>query len=1005
MSDKQLDLESVRARLKSQTGREYWRSLDELADSPEFQELLQREYPRYGAVIDSGMSRRQFLKLLGASLALAGLSACGIAPAEKIVPYVHQPEGLEPGTPLYYATAMTLAGFATGLLVESHLGRPTKVEGNPNHPASHGATDTFAQASILSLYDPDRSQVVTLNGQIDTWDHFQQQLRAELDLQRGNKGAGIRILTETISSPTLADQIRRLLTTFPSAKWHQYEPANRDNARAGARMAFNQYVETVYHVDQADVILSLDSDFLFTAPGSLRYASDFAARRRVAQGQTRMNRLYVVESSPTITGGKADHRLPLRASDIEFYARNIAAGIGVQGITAPSRPATVPDKWISAVVKDLSQHRGSSLVMAGDGQPPIVHALAHAMNAALGNVGKTVSYTEPVEANPVDQMASLRDLASDLSNGRVSLLVILGCNPAYNAPADLRFAELLPKAATRVHLGLYEDETAALCQWHIPQTHYLESWSDTRAFDGTVSIVQPLIAPLYGGHSTLELVGAMSDNPGVSDHDLVQTFWSGRYRGTDFDTYWRKALNDGIVPDTAARSRTPTLVPNWATPSKPAPAPSTTQPAAMEITFRTDPSVYDGRFANNGWLQELPKPLTRLTWDNVALISPATAERLGVNKELGFQGGEHGAAYSDTVELTLKGRTLRAPVWITPGQPDDSVAVFLGYGRTRAGRVGTGIGYNAYNLQTSDNPWFGAGLEIRPTGQRYPLASVQQHNLLEGRGLIRSATLADFLKNPNFAQEAAEQNPPNIYPGYKYEGYAWGMAIDLNSCIGCNACVVACQAENNIPIVGKDQVMMGREMHWLRIDTYYSGSADNPETYFEPVPCMHCETAPCELVCPVAATVHSSEGLNEMVYNRCVGTRYCSNNCPYKVRRFNFLQFSDWDTPSLKAMRNPDVTVRSRGVMEKCTYCVQRIDRARITAEKENRSIQDGEILTACQAACPTDAIVFGNINDKNAQVSKLKANSRNYALLAELNTRPRTTYLAAVRNPNPEME
>ncbi len=1005
MSDKTLDLEEVRARLKSKTGKDYWRSLDELADTPEFQELLQREYPRYSAVIESGMTRRQFLKLLGASLALAGLSACGVAPAEHIIPYVRQPEGSVPGKPLYYATAATLRGSAIGLLVESHLGRPTKVEGNPDHPASLGATDIFAQASILSLYDPDRSQVVTRNGQIDTWDRFLQQLRQELDIQRPNKGAGLRILTETVSSPTLANQIRQVLSAYPSAKWHQYEPTTRDNVRAGARLAFNQYVETIYHVDQADVILSLDSDFLFAAPGSLRYARDFADRRRLDKDQARMNRLYVVESSPTITGAKADHRLPLRASDIEFYARAIAAGIGVQGVSAPPKPANVQDKWISAVVSDLTQHRGSSIVIAGDGQPPTVHALAHAMNATLGNVGKTIGYTAPAEANPVDQMASLRDLASDLSNGRVSLLVMLGCNPAYDTPADVRFAELLPRAALRVHLGLYEDETAALCQWHIPQTHYLESWSDARAFDGTASIIQPLIAPLYNGHSMHELLGAIGGQSGVSDHDLVRNYWSRQYRGADFETYWRKALNDGVIPGTAAQPRAPALVPSLTIPPAPALAPSPRQPAAMEITFRPDPSVFDGRFANNGWLQELPKPLTRLTWDNVALISPATAQRLGINVEPGTSGGEHGTAESELVELSYQGRTLRAPVWITPGQPDDSVAVFLGYGRTRAGRVGTSIGYNAYSLRTSEKPWFDAGLTITPTGQRYPLASVQQHNAMEGRGLIRSATLQDFLKNPSFAQEEEPTQRPSLFPGYQYDGYAWGMAIDLNACIGCNACVVACHAENNIPIVGKDQVLMAREMHWLRIDTYYSGSADNPETYFEPVPCMHCENAPCEVVCPVGATVHSSEGLNEMVYNRCVGTRYCSNNCPYKVRRFNFLQYSDWDTPSLRAMRNPDVTVRSRGVMEKCSYCVQRIDRARITAEKENRTIQDGEILTACQAACPADAIVFGNINDKNARVTKLKANPRNYALLAELNTRPRTSYLAAVRNPNPELE
>ncbi|HEX9076081.1 MAG TPA: TAT-variant-translocated molybdopterin oxidoreductase, partial [Anaerolineae bacterium] len=906
MDDKLLDVPSIRERLSRATGKEYWRSLDELADTPEFREFIHREYPRYAPVLDTSVDRRQFLKILGASLALAGLTACGLgAPAEKIIPYVNQPEGVEPGKPLYYASAMTLGGYATGILVESHTGRPTKIEGNPDHPASLGATDAFTQASILALYDPDRSQGVTLNGQNRTYDGFLSQFRTEVDAQRAVKGAGLRILTETVTSPTFKDQMRRLLLAFPQAKWHQYEPATRDNVRAGAHLAFDEYVESIYHLDQADVILSLDSDFLMTGPGSLRYVHDFAARRRVEPGQgTNMNRLYVIESSPSITGAKADHRLPLRASDIEAFARAVAVALNVPGIAPGTLPSSVPPKWIPALVRDLQNHPGKSIVMAGESQPPVVHALAHAMNAALGNVGKSITYTDPVEANPIDQLGSLRELVGDLAAGRVELIMLIGCNPVYNAPADFHFADRLSQARLRVHSGLYQDETAAACQWHIPQAHYLEAWSDARAYDGTVSIIQPLIAPLFSGKSIHEVLGALGDQSQTPGHDIVRNFWKTQHPGSDFDVFWRKVLNDGIVPNTAARSRTPILKTGWGNPAA-VPAPPAPAGSNLEIVFRTDPSVYDGRFANNGWLQELPRPLTRLTWDNAILVSPTTAQRLGLDHDIAGEGGEHGAARTDIVELQYQGRTLRSPIWITPGQPDDSITVFLGYGRIAAGKVGSGIGSNAYSLRTSTGLWFDRGLELHKTGEKYELASVQQHNMMEGRGLVRSVTLDDFVKNPHSVQEGEPENAPSLYPAVKYEGNQWGMAIDLSTCVGCNACVLACQAENNIPVVGKDQVLKAREMHWLRIDTYYKGTVENPETYFEPVPCMHCETAPCEVVCPVEATVHDSEGLNEMVYNRCVGTRYCSNNCPYKVRRFNFLQYSDWNTRSLKGMRNP----------------------------------------------------------------------------------------------------
>ena len=981
------DLAALRARLAATPGRDPWRSLDELADTPEFRDYLEREFPPEASEWNDPLGRRRFLQLMAASLALAGLSACTRQPTEKIIPYVRAPEEIIPGQPLYYATATTLGGYAQGVLVESHMGRPTKIEGNELHPASLGSTDLFAQASILTLYDPDRSQVVLEAGRISTWSAFLAALARALQTQRAQRGLGLRLLTETVTSPTLAEQIRAFLALYPEAQWHQYEPANRDNARAGARLAFGSVVEAQYRLDRADVILSLDADFLSCGPASVRYARDFAARRRVGPDRTTMNRLYVVEPVPTNTGAMADHRLPVQSARVEAVARAVAIELGIEA-DAPGDFSEAEAGWARAVARDLAAHRGSCVVIAGDTQPPVVHALAHALNQTLDNAGRTVVYTDPVEANPMDQTESLRALAADMDTGRVEMLVMLGGDPVYNAPADLRFAERLRKVPLRIHLSLYEDETSYLCHWHIPETHYLEAWGDARAFDGTVTIQQPLIAPLYGGKSALEFVAALAGQPNLTGHDIVRDDWKTRSKASDFETFWQRSVHDGMVAGTALAARAVSLQRDFSagTPSSPGPG--------LEINFRTDPTVHDGRFANNGWLQELPKALTRLTWDNACLLSPATAERLGIQNE-------------DVIELRYQGRTVRGPAWISPGHADDSLTVFLGYGRTRAGRVGTGIGYNAYALRNSGAAWFDRGLEVSKTGTRTKLATTQHHHTMDGRPLVRASTLEEYTHHPHIFHEMAHEPPPGLtlYPGFRYDGYAWGMAIDLNACTGCNACVVACQAENNIPIVGKDQVARGREMHWLRIDRYYHGGLENPEVYHQPVPCMHCENAPCEVVCPVAATVHSDEGLNDMVYNRCVGTRYCSNNCPYKVRRFNFLLYSDLETPSLKLLRNPDVTVRSRGVMEKCTYCVQRINAARITSEKEGRKVRDGEIVTACQAVCPAQAIVFGDINDPKSRVAQLKAEPRNYALLADLNTRPRTTYLARLRNPNPELE
>ena len=1006
MSDlrKKLDLAAVRARLEGARGREYWRSLDDLASTPEFQDLLVREFPQQAVGWSSDEEpvegRRNFLKMMGASLALAGLTACTRQPTEHIMPYIRQPEELIPGKPLFFATAHTLNGVAHGVLAESHEGRPTKVEGNPEHPATLGALDSFSQASVLQLYDPDRSQALTYNGEIRGWGDFLGSLREALAQQRVKGGVGLRILTETVTSPTMADQFATVKKLYPQAKWHQWEPAGPHSARAAAMQAFGSAVNTTYDFSKANVIVSLDADFLASGAGSLRYARQFAARRRVQGGNTTMSRLYVVEPMPSPTGTKADHRLPLRAGDVEEFAWALATAAQVANGPTKGDNEDIY-KWIGPVSRDLLRNPGASIVIAGEHQPPIVHALAHAMNAKLGNVGKTVLYTDPIEANPVDQMASLQDLVKDLDAGAVDLLLILGGNPAFNSPVELGMRDRLKKARLRAHLSMFDDETSELCQWHLPETHYLETWGDARAFDGTVTIQQPLILPLYNGRSAYQLLQMLTDQPELSPYDIVKGYWSRQHQGADFEAWWRRSIHDGVVAGSALPAKTPALQ-GAAIAS---PAAKKKLAGKLEVVFRPDPTIYDGRFANNGWLQELPKPITKLTWDNAAIMSPATASQLGVLYKTLDVGQDFPAPM---VELTYQGRTIKAPVWVQPGHAEGSVTLYLGYGRTRAGRAGTGFGFNAYGFRTAAAPWSDVGLDVKKTSGEYPFATTQNDHILDpSRHILHKGDLAEYLKEPESVHEGAEAPPRSlsIIPEWKYNGYAWGMAIDLNACTGCSACVVACQSENNIAVVGKDQVRRGRAMHWLRVDSYYSGEPTAPAIYNQPVPCMQCEDAPCELVCPVQATSHSSEGLNDMVYNRCVGTRYCSNNCPYKVRRFNFYLFSDYETPSLKLLHNPDVTVRSRGVMEKCTYCVQRINYAKIESEKEGRKVRDGEIQTACQATCPAEAIVFGDVNDPNSRVSKMKAEKLNYAMLADLNTRPRTTYLASLRNPNPEIE
>jgi MoCo/4Fe-4S cofactor protein with predicted Tat translocation signal len=971
----------------------YWRSFEELSQTPEFRAFVEDEFPNRTPDWNDAASRRKFLTVMGASIAFAGASACTVQPAESIVPYVRQPEDFVPGKPLFYATAMPgPGGIATGVLAESHLGRPTKIEGNPQHPASLGATDTFMQASVLTLYDPDRSQTVTRNGYISTWGGFIAAVTAARDKTadgasdspRNPRGAGLRILTGTVTSPTLGAQIQDLLTALPEAKWHQYEPCGRHSVRAGSVAAFGQPLNTIYRFDRANVILSLDADFLCAGmPGGLRYARDYADRRRTAaENPTSMPpRLYVAEGTPSITGGMADHRFRMRTSEVEAFA------------------AKLPD----AVVRDLAANPGASIVIAGEHASPRLHAIAHALNSRFGNAGKTVIYTDPVEVNPVAEIASITELVRDMNSGVVDTLLILGVNPVYDAPADLKFLDALKKVKFRAHLGLYSDETAAWCHWHVPQAHYLESWGDARAYDGTASIIQPLIAPLYGGKTAHEVINVLLNNGDEHPLDTVRGYWQSRHASakknggtaqiaqaaqdaTDFDDFWLVSLHDGVIAGTAFPERIP--------PAAKAPEAAPLSASGLEIVLRPDPAIGDGAFSNNAWLQEMPKPQSKMTWDNAVWVSPASARYYGIET-------------GDVIEIRLKGRSVEAPVWVLPGHADESLTIHFGYGRTRAGRIGDKVGFNAYALSTTDALRNAAGAVITRKSHGYQFANTQHTQTMEERDPFRVATLTKYHAEPEFANPEDKRVAGNhsLFPLWNYNQHKWGMSIDLTACVGCNACTVACQAENNIPVVGKEETAKGRHMNWLRVDRYYSGQMEDPEMYFQPVPCMHCENALCELVCPVAATVHSGEGLNEMVYNRCVGTRYCSNNCPYKVRRFNFFLYSDWDTQSLYGVRNPDVTVRSRGVMEKCSYCIQRINRVKIDAEKADRPIQDGEIVTACQQACPAQAIVFGDLNDPNSRVAKLKRQQRDYGLLEELNTRPRTSYLARLRNPNPELE
>jgi len=970
--------------------KEYWRSLEQLAETEQFKEFLHREFPA-GTVelANNAWSRRSFLTTMGASLALAGLTSCR-SPVEKIVPYVTRPEEIDPGVPNYYATTMPLGLSAYGVVVTTYEGRPTFIQGNELHPSSRGAVNPLVQASLLDLYDPDRSKSVLHKGRESTWGDFAVWWKEQHAKYKANGGEGLAVLSESYNSPTLARLKRQFHETFPKAKWVAWEPISDENIYRGIEMATGQVLQPVYYFGRARRILALDCDFLGAESEAIDNTNVFSGGRRVRNQQDNMSRLYAVEPNLTVTGMMADHRVRCAGRDVQHFMAvlgRVLAEKGLDsGIPSSDGDGSFNRDLVSALADDLLSYRRLSLVIAGRRQPPEVHALCIRLNQALGNIGTGTPVSYRLSPDMVMSWTDdLRAFGSSIESGKIDTVVLIGGNPVHCAPVDMDLASSLRTVSNRIHFGNNVDETGQLASWHVPRAHYLESWGDAQAANSTASVIQPTIRPLYDAHGDTDFVALLATGEEKPAYDLIRDTWKQRFFAGNFERTWQRVLHDGghgwptkeVIPSEVATVN---------------PVDSGPAVGELELSFICG-SVFDGRFANNAWLQELPDPVTKLTWGNAALVSPKLAE-------------EYQLANEDVVELEVDGRKLEIPVWISPGQADNSISIALGYGRTAAGRVGSGVGFNAYSLRTSDKMWFASGVKMRKTGGKHKLACTQDHGSMEGRPIVRENTLAGYKEKAEFYPKEIEHPPlVSLWDEHKYdEGYQWGMSIDLNACTGCNACVIACQAENNIPVVGKEQVRNAREMHWMRIDRYYAGDISDPEVAVQPMNCQHCEMAPCEQVCPVAATSHDPEGLNVMVYNRCIGTRYCSNNCPYKVRRFNFFNYTK-DLPELIQMaQNPEVTVRFRGVMEKCTYCIQRIAVGKINAKNEGRTVADGEIRTACEAACPAQAIVFGNINDPNSRITQLRKNDRRYRVLEELNVRPRTTYLAKLRNPNPAL-
>ncbi|MEZ5276198.1 MAG: TAT-variant-translocated molybdopterin oxidoreductase [Opitutaceae bacterium] len=1048
--------------LAESTGPRYWRSLDELSASPEFQEYLEREFPQGASEIE-GVDRRHFLKIMAASFALGGVGLAGCRrPEAHFVPYAKSPEHIIPGLPLYYASARPVRGGAVPVVVETHEARPTKIEGNPSYAPFGGRADLQTQASVLDLYDPDRAIVHTSGGATMPRADLNDLLAAISSKHLSNKGAGLAFLAEPSTSPTRLRLVKAIQSAMPRAVWAEYDPLGNDGAETAAGEIFGRPCRPDYAYGKARRILSLDSDFLQNGSGQIRSAREFADGRRVEKNGGEMNRLYQVESHLTVTGGMADHRLRLPSSRMAAVAAHLAEKLGVKDAVADrnvAREVGAHTAWIDACAEDLAAHKGASLVVAGAHLPPEVHAICFLINQSLGNLGKTLTFLELPETGAT----TIEELASAIRGGSVQTLVIIDGNPVYNAPVDLDWASVQRSVAQVIRLGYHPDETSAAADVHVAGVHFLESWGDARTVDGTLVPVQPMILPLFDGVSDLELLGRILGLENPDPYTQVRKSFDDRAGGGDTETAFQTFLHDGFLPDsvypTIGRSvpadKAETIAAKILIPAAPS-------RDSLEVRFFGDYKVDDGRFANNGWLQECPDPITKSTWDNAILVSPRLAVELGIDPASSLiqvarkdpNAGEDGRLRAPVVQITVGGRSVEGPVQIQPGLDNYTIVLPLGYGRAKTGRIGTDAGFDAYTIRTASSPWYVGGATLTLTGKTYVLANTQEHWSMEGRAIVREANLSDFQEHPDFVNELGMEShsPPiygkesdidqdlkitltpkgnSLYEHPNFDGvHQWGMTIDLNTCTGCNACVVACQGENNIPIVGRDQVRRGREMHWIRLDRYYSsGSTDNreipedPQISLQPVGCMQCETAPCEMVCPVNATVHDSEGLNVMAYNRCVGTRYCANNCPYKVRRFNFFDFNQRQLDKLyqgplskKGMpeilqmaRNPNVTVRMRGVMEKCTYCTQRIQQAKIARKVEVRdsadvAVPDGTFQVACEQSCPTDSIVFGNLLDPESRVSKMKALERDYSLLGYLNTRPRTTYLAKLRNPNPKM-
>ncbi|KQP72924.1 molybdopterin oxidoreductase [Methylobacterium sp. Leaf113] len=1017
------DLAHLRRCLASGDGPAFWRSLDAVAETSAFQAYLRSEFP--GALaLAQGPERRGFLKLMAASFALAGLSACDAFDGRgREVPYVVQPERIVASAPLAYASSALFDGFANGILVTTRNGRPLKVEGNPEHPWSRGGTDVLAQASVLGLYDPFRSQAVQHLGRPSAWAAFRGALLPRLTTLRETGGAGFHLLTGPVTSPSLAAGIARLRAAYPGLRWHVAETVPRTGLYEGARQAYGRPLETQIRFDRAHTLVALDGDFLEVGPGQVGLSRRWIEARRAAQAAGGLLTLHAAASTPGLTSSKADHTLAAEPDDLVRLAHNLLR------LAEGGRPE-VPDgpmaAWIARTGAALLADRGRSVVTAGLGQPAEVHALVHRINGALGNTGVTVLHTAPV---PVQGAESLSDLVDAMARGSVGTLLMLGVNPAYAAPGDLAFAERLSRVPFKIHAAAYFDETAAHADWHLPLAHPLESWGDARSLDGTVGLIQPTVAPLYGGRSAHEILtlfgaeapaneasapqapgtqGPGTQGPGTQGpaneasvnegapqgRVLLERQWRGPDEGdAAFAARFSEALRLGFLPDSALAVEAVTLSGGVV------PAPSTDSGDRIALVFRPDPCVWDGAEADLGWLQELPKPLTKVVWENVVALSPTLAERLRLST-------------GDIVAVEANGRRLEGAAWILPGQAERTVTLTLGYGRRVPDHLAHGLGYDANALRSSATPYGLSGVTLTRTGRHAKPVTTQDLGTMQGHDFVRvQAVGAPSVGDPpgaavpSFYPEALSAGRGEASAGGK-SARAWGMVIDLDACIGCNACLTACQSENNIPVVGREEVARGRWMNWLRVDRYYAGGLDAPKTHFQPVPCMHCEQAPCELGCPVEATVHDSEGLNLQVYNRCIGTRTCQSYCPYKVRRFNFLDYTGGAAPVEQQQRNPEVTVRARGVMEKCTYCLQRIAGARIDSAKDAHApIPDGVVETACQGACPTRAIVFGDLADDASRVAAARRDPRNYALLGDLNTRPRTTYLASLAPGAPDAE